>query len=46
MLKVLLPRAQRQVVLGGDSYNSLDRILDESDPNREVPKNVPKTAAR
>lgn len=46
MLSVLLPRAQGQVVLGGDSNILLDQILEKSNPNKAVLKNIPKDSNR
>lgn len=44
MFEVLLPKAQGQVILGGDINLPLDQILDKSSHSKLIYKRVPKSS--
>lgn len=41
MLRILMPKVQGQMIMGGDSNIPLDRIMDKSDPTKPILKRPP-----
>lgn len=46
MLRILIPKAQGQVIMGGDSNVPLDRIMDKSDPVTPILKLPPNDSGK
>lgn len=46
MLRILTPKVQGQVIMGGDSNVPLDRIMDKSDPIKPILKRPPTESSK